>query len=44
MDAREKAQLPLSVKEAQADAIIHNGGAQADTKSQVDHLVKSWVL
>ncbi|SOC03146.1 dephospho-CoA kinase [Ureibacillus xyleni] len=40
--ARISSQLPLSIKEQGADAVINNNGSIEETKQQLDDILKNW--
>lgn len=40
--ARIRSQLPMSVKEAGADAVIYNNGSEAQAASQLATILKAW--
>ena len=44
LDAREKAQLPLTAKAARADHALDNSGSLEELGARVDELLRSWSL
>ena len=44
VEARERAQLPLTEKAARADHVLENSGTMEDLERQVDDLLRAWVM
>ncbi len=42
VEARERAQLPLTAKAARADHVLDNSGNIEDLERQVDDLLRTW--
>ena len=40
--ARIQSQLPLSIKEKEADAVIYNNGTLESTKQQLKKILSDW--